>query len=278
MFNSGKFLNEFLYNIVRQDFQDFELILIDGASTDNTLEVINAFKTANQSLNLHVLSEPDSGIYDAMNKGISRSKGQWLYFMGSDDRFFSPNVLKDIYDQIVNEYVDLIYGNVQGVTSKVRYVYDTTSKVLSTGIHHQSVFYKARLFKEIGKYDLRFRVASDYHFTLKAFLRDCYSIKYIDYDVAYYGEGGYSSQYFDYKFFSSHYKILAEGEAITQIAEPKKCLENSIYCCLYLAKAKENLGFAWANLLYYLFSVKDMELSYRVKTFYNMLRWTIKIR
>ncbi|CAN5268942.1 hypothetical protein BH09BAC6_BH09BAC6_01430 [soil metagenome] len=276
VFNSAQSLTDNLQSIAAQNFKEYEIIFVDGASTDNTVQRIADFQNLNSDIKIKLLSAPDRGIYDAMNKGINLAEGEWLYFMGCDDRLYSPVVLSAIHREIEKENADLVYGNVLGITSKIKYVYDTVSKVLSTGIHHQSIFYKARLFKELGKYELNFKIAADYHFTLKVFLNRRYVTRYINQDIAWYGEGGYSSKNFDYKFYSGHYRMLASNNAIGKIDEPEKCLENSVYCCLYLAKEKKDLRFAWRNLLYYTLRLKGPDVSFSIKTITRMVMWSLK--
>ncbi|MDB5143940.1 MAG: glycosyltransferase [Mucilaginibacter sp.] len=278
LYNSALSLKDSLNSILTQSFKNYEIIFIDGGSSDNTLQIISDFENLNNTLLIKLLSGYDNGIYDAMNKGIGLASGKWLYFMGGDDTLYRADVLNEVYKELQKENVDLIYGNVYGVFSKTKYVYDTLSKVLSTGLHHQSAFYKTILFTDLGKYDLNFKIAADYHFTLKVFLNDSYKKKYINKDIAYYGEGGYSSQNFDYKFFSGHYRNLAIHNGIDKIEDPEKCLNDSIYCCLYLAKEKKELGHAWSNLFYYLTHVNGIDAFFKVKTFFRMLMWTLKSR
>ncbi len=276
LYNCANTLNNTLQSISAQTFDDYELVLVDGGSTDDTLRIITDFKNANSPIKTKLLSEPDKGIYDAMNKGVDMAAGQRLYFMGGDDRFRGPDVLAAIMKALEQEDADLIYGNVEGISSKINYKYDTESKVLSKGIHHQSAFYKSSLFQQIGKYDLRFPIAADYHFTLKVFLNDHYRKRYVDLNIALYGEGGYSSQQFDYKFFSGHYRMLAAYNGTAKLADPQECLDNSIYCCLYLAGKKKELAYAWSNLLYYLTCKTKPHGVYKAKIFLRMLMWTLK--
>ena len=276
LFNSARCVNDALESIKCQTFDDYEIILIDGLSTDDTLQLIESFKKANPLLLVKLLSEKDKGIYDAMNKGIALATGDWLYFMGSDDKLHSANVLLKINQALNAEKVNLIYGNVVGLSGKKRYVYDTIEKVLSTGIHHQSVFYSAALFKKLGNYSLQFKIAADYEFTLKVFLDENFRVKYINEDIAYYGEAGYSSQNFDYPFFSTHYRILSKKIGIKNWVNLEPCLDRSIYCCLYLGGKKKAMGLAWRNLLYYITAAPGLTLGYRIKTGLRMLSWSIK--
>jgi len=276
VYNSAGTLAENLKSIADQSYVDFEIVFVDGGSTDETLKIIHHFEIEKGHIRTRLLSEPDKGIYDAMNKGLDLAQGEWVYFMGCDDRFCSLSILAQVASEIANEDLDLVYGNVEGAVSGIRYIYNTLSKVLSVGIHHQSVFYRRSLFNELGKYDLRFKIASDYHFTLKVFLSNRYKTKYIDLDIAYYGEDGYSSRHFDYKLFSGHYRLLAKAHQIGELEDQQKCLNDSVYYCLHLALRKRSLPTAWSNLLYYIFTAKHLSLLDKIKTVYAMLARTLR--
>jgi glycosyltransferase involved in cell wall biosynthesis len=95
-FNSEKVLRECLNSIVEQTFNNYEIILIDGLSTDSTVDIIKEYSLNNP--NIHWVSEKDLGIYDAMNKGIKIANGEWVYFLGSDDKLSSNNALQEIFN------------------------------------------------------------------------------------------------------------------------------------------------------------------------------------
>jgi glycosyltransferase involved in cell wall biosynthesis len=103
-FNSGAIISRLISSIQSQDFREFEHLIIDGESTDNTIDVITRY--AAESSNVKLSIAKDNGIYDAMNKGISMAKGSWIFFIGADDYLYGPNVLKDIA-QVINIKKDL---------------------------------------------------------------------------------------------------------------------------------------------------------------------------
>ncbi|WP_186292791.1 glycosyltransferase family 2 protein [Mucilaginibacter corticis] len=276
VFNSSPTLPRLLESIVFQHYRNYELVFVDGASTDDTLTQLADFVRLNHELSVVIDSRPDKGIYDAMNRGVEKASGEWLYFIGGDDLFCDAGVLQSVKAAIETEKPDLIYGNVEGISSKTRYVYDSKAKVLAKGIHHQSVFYKRCIFDELGKYDLSYATAADYDFTLKVFFNEEYQIKYIDRDIACFGEDGFSASNFDYKFFSGHYRLLKRHKALDKLADPAKCLTDSIYCCYYLAGRKNDNAIAWRNLLFYVSRVKRASLAFRAATFLHMLKWTVK--
>lgn len=274
LYNSGKTLQKSLDSITCQSFKNIELIFVDGCSTDDTGLMLNKFINLS-NFPIRLISEPDRGIYDAMNKGLDIATGSWLYFMGGDDRFFSDTVLQEVYEAIKSAPTDIVYGNVIGESSGVVYADDTINKVLSRGIHHQSVFYKSSVFNYTGKYDLRFRIAADYHLTLKLFCERGIKIRYINTTIAVFGEGGFSSTVFDYYFFSYHYKFLMEQNAINKVDDPEKLLKESIYCCMQLARTKRHIGFAWQNIIFYVGRVK-MPIEKRMKILAQMMYWNLK--
>ncbi|SEO23601.1 Glycosyltransferase involved in cell wall bisynthesis [Mucilaginibacter gossypiicola] len=275
LYNCESTLQQALNSITSQGFKNYELILVDGGSNDNTQFIISNFKKAGNH-HIQFISEPDRGIYDAMNKGIDMATGQCLYFMGGDDILNSPAILDQIYNAIQNEPVDLIYGNVTGTVSNTKYADDNINKVLSRGIHHQGIFYKREVFNDTGKYNLKFRVAADYHLTLKVFCNPAFKTKYIDLDIARFGEAGLSSSVYDYRFYSYHYKFLSINKALNKIEDRTTLLQQSIYCSLWLVKEKQSMTFAWANILYYITGTNGLGISFRLKTFLRMVYWSLK--
>jgi glycosyltransferase involved in cell wall biosynthesis len=276
LYNSGKTLKQTLDSIACQTFKNYEVVFVDGGSADNSLQLIGNFKKAYPAIAVRLILGPDKGIYDAMNKGIDAAAGEWLYFMGGDDSLCTPLVLTEVCKAIKQDTADLIYGNVVGAVSKIKYADDNVSKVLSRGIHHQGIFYRRHLFNFTGKYSLDFKVAADYHLTLKAFCNGAFKTKYIDTDIASFGENGLSSKAYDYRFFSYHYRFLAVNKAVGKIDDALKCLETSVYCCLYLARRKQDRRFAWSIALYYITTPNQLGFLTRVKTLLRMAYWSLK--
>lgn len=275
VYNGEKTIVNALQSISNQNFQNYEIIIVDGKSKDKTLTIIDSFIKNNISIKIKILSEKDLGIYDAMNKGIQLANGHFLYFMGADDEFFSSTVLKELS---AVEDVDLIYGSVIGKFSGTTYSSNSLEHILFKGIHHQGIFYNKNVFKQIGKYDLRFRIAADYHLTLKFFLNNNFIAKSLNITISKFGEEGLSSNAFDYKFYSFHYRLLHRKTDLSRFENSLDCLKKSIYCCHYLAQNKQSLFFAWQNLIYYVFRTGGLNLKLRFSTLANMIYWTIKFR
>ena len=106
-YNSEKYLDKCLESIAIQSYPKIELIIIDNCSTDSTLNIINKY---NLRINLRVFSEPDSGIYDALNKGVVLASGEYILFLGSDDYLYEPQTIENIFFTLPKYYIfDIIH-------------------------------------------------------------------------------------------------------------------------------------------------------------------------
>lgn len=193
--NERERIEQTLLSVITQTYKNRELIVIDGASTDGTLEIINKYKKDIT----HLFSEKDDGIYYAMNKGISLAKGDYLIFMNGGDRFYDKDVLLNVFNnKSISE--DIIYGNVcyifplSGKTSincppeKINRLYLTNNT-----INHQSTFFRSTLFAQLGGFDTKYRIASDYDFYIRAiFIHKC-SIRHIPLTISYFYKDGISN-------------------------------------------------------------------------------------
>jgi glycosyltransferase involved in cell wall biosynthesis len=192
-YNSETTILAALTSIKNQKFSNFEVLVVDGKSSDKTVELTNQFLL--EGLNLTCISEPDHGIYDAMNKGIAAAKGEYLYFLGSDDTLFNENVLQQVADSINRQPADFIYGNV--LMSKSGQCYDGAfnfAKLLTKNISHQAIFYKRTIFQQLGRYNLEYKLHADWNFNLKCFNSPLIQTQFIDVLVARFTEGNTSSK------------------------------------------------------------------------------------
>lgn len=162
VFNGGKTVADAISSVVSQHYSNVELIIIDGGSTDNTLAVI---KDNEHHIDIWT-SEPDNGAYDAMNKGLALARGDWLYFLGSDD------VMLDCLHRIAPHCTaprSIYYGDVYMPGRHAMYGGRFSArKLLRRNICHQAIFYPRELFTKY-RYDLRYAVAADYFLNLCAF-------------------------------------------------------------------------------------------------------------
>ena len=192
-------------------FKNFEYLIIDGGSTDGSLELINQY--ANDIT--YWVSEPDKGIYNAMNKGIAKAKGEYLQFLNSGDWLTESTVLDKMFGNL--PVCDMLYGNMikvlpggalhtdkgpQGAVISLRTFYNSN-------INHSSVFIKRSLFSTYGLYDEHLKIASDWKFFLIAAGLNRAEIVYKNIDVAYFDMTGISNTQKEL-LFSEKEKVLAE--------------------------------------------------------------------
>lgn len=201
--NAANTIANCLNSIISQQYINFEVWIIDGLSTDNTLNIIADYRLKHPYLNL--LSEKDSGIYDAMNKGVKICTGQWIYFLGSDDTLYDNTVLSKIADAAQNSTAEVIYGNVimrgQNQWNLNNVVFNgeyNLEKLLELTINHQAIFYNKAVFEKCGFYDLKYQTNADYDFNLRCY--SSVSFRYIDIIVANFFVGGQSTHFPDDQF------------------------------------------------------------------------------
>jgi glycosyltransferase involved in cell wall biosynthesis len=160
VYNNVNTLEQTILSVINQTYKNIEYIIIDGGSTDGTVDIIKKY----EDKLTYWVSEPDRGIYDAMNKGIYKATGEWIYFLGSDD------ILLDILDKIIFNFKkinEIYYGNVCFKYSSI--IYDgkfTKLKLAIKNISHQAIFYPKHLLVRMP-FDLNFTVYSDYYTNIK---------------------------------------------------------------------------------------------------------------
>jgi len=206
-YNSEKTLARCLDSVVSQNFGSFEIVIIDGKSDDSTLDIVEHYSV--KFLNINFQSEPDLGIYDAMNKGIRLSKGRYLYFMGSDDLFCSSKILEIVAKSTYHNTYDLIYGDVYNRSlNKIFGGLITDEKLLRHQVCHQSIFYTRDLFTFFGDYNIEMKVNADMYFNHMIFNNDKIRSKYLGLVIAEYDGGGYSSFTFDIEYWNQAQKFF----------------------------------------------------------------------
>lgn len=152
-------------SLVPQTFKNFEWIVVDGGSTDDTLSFLSA-----NTLNANILSGTDSGIYDAMNKGLAKATGEYVLFLNAGDKLSDPDILRTLSTIIKAENPDLIYGD--ALEENLSYKKARSHERIDWGMftHHQSIYYARRLIQDMA-YDLKYSIAADYDFTRRALKR-----------------------------------------------------------------------------------------------------------
>lgn len=186
VYNNDKTIRDAMQSVLGQTYKNIEYVIIDGGSKDNTVNLINEYK---EKLGYFV-SEKDSGLYDAMNKGILACTGDVIGILNSDDLYQDSHVIKDVMDQFDNDpELDILYGNLVYVKS------DDTNKVVrnwkSKSYYknffenanvppHPSLFLKSEVYKSAGLFDLQYKLAADYELMLRIFKKHNFKSKHIN--------------------------------------------------------------------------------------------------
>ena len=202
-FNSANTLRRALDSIIGQTLNDLEVLIMDGVSTDQTLDIA---KTYNGN-RIRIFSEPDNGVYDAMNKGIDKASGEWLYFLGSDDYLFSKDVLSKVFEKKLDG-IDILYGDVCAPQLDKRHYGEWSIETLPYNRCHQAIFYRKKIFEMTGLYNLKYSVLADYAINLQWFLRRDIKNLYCPISIASFTPGGYSEIIFDDAFYEDYEMIL----------------------------------------------------------------------
>ena len=218
-YNNVEGLRATMESVLNQTCQDFEYIVIDGGSTDGSLEVIRAYADRLD----YWVSEADRGVYHAMNKGIGQAQGEYLNFMNSGDCFHSPRVLEEVVSEV--EGCDILLGRYcNRDTQEVKQVRRgpvTLLTLLKEPFNHQSMFYARSLFAE-RQYDESLRIQSDFKFNVLSIVFGQCRVAFTDTIVADYDFNGISS---------NTPLVCEEREAVLQQLFPRRVLED--YLNLY---------------------------------------------
>lgn len=176
-------------SVVSQTYRDFEFIVVDGGSTDGSVEVIRK----NEAAITRSVSEKDSGIYEAMNKGIRLATGEYCLFLNSGDWLVAPDVLARVFGPAWPAK-DIVYGDHQ--TQRGRYSYPpriSLGTLFTSSIGHNVAFIRRRLFEQCGYYNENLRIAADWEFFITAFVLHNCTYQHIDTMVSFFDESGVSS-------------------------------------------------------------------------------------
>lgn len=176
-YNSGRTISSTISSLLEQTYEDIEYVIVDGGSTDNTVSIIKRYEKDFRG-NMLWLSEPDNGLYDAMNKGISLATGDLIGILNSDDTFFSNTVIQEIVNFHRLNNIEASVGNVVQCKNNGKVVRFYSSKnwnplKLCSGNMppHPSVFIKKELFDVLGLYHSGFKIAADYELIVRYFLK-----------------------------------------------------------------------------------------------------------
>lgn len=219
-FNSVKTIERTIKSVLAQNYSELEYIIIDGGSTDGTLDIIRKYKE-----NLSVwISEPDDGLYDAMNKGLAKATGEVFAFLNSDD-YYTENVLERVNEYFKTDDVDMVSGNMyicaEGTVKKA--VYDKSNREnLFFGVvyPHPALFAKRELYIKYGGFDTSYKIAADSDWVMKVCLNGAKVICVEDY-FTYFSDGGISSRK-QYLALEEEYRMALKYAKLSAYAHMEK--------------------------------------------------------
>ncbi len=218
-YNAANYIKECLQSIAQNITIDYELIIVDGSSSDNTIEIINLFK----GIQPIVISEPDKGIYDAMNKGTRLAHGKWILFLGADDRIL-PSITT-IFSHLNNSNT-IYYGNCRNAEKKFGGEF-SAYRLAKMNLCHQAIFYPVKVFRKYT-FNLQYPVFADYLLNIQCWGDPSFTKEYLNIDIAHYNLDGFSSIAKDHSFKLEKPKWI------------KKHLGFTIYLRYYIRKIKES--------------------------------------
>lgn len=207
--NEKELLKKTIRSVLTQSYSDYEFIIIDGKSTDGTMELIQEAAAQNESI--RYISEKDNGIYDAMNKGIALAKGEYILFMGAGDTFYHEHVLQQV---AFHKGYDVIYGYgfFSSGKEKGKQIGAKMTKwniLLDRCVAHQATYVKTSLMKQYG-FNVKYKAYADQDFLIHMY-RDKKTFYYMNEPLCYYDGTGFSSQEDNReKYLDDHLLIMKE--------------------------------------------------------------------
>lgn len=232
-YNSGRVLRTTLESVLKQTYSDIEYIIIDGASKDNTMDLVHEYEPLFNG-RIKWISEPDKGIYDAMNKGIRMATGDIVGIINSDDFYHRTDVLSRVAEAFEEPGVQAVYGDVRFVhpgdlDKTIRYY---SSKVFSQKLFrygfmpaHPTFFTYKKYFEEFGYYKTNYKIAADYELLVRFLYVHKLQAKYLPLDFMKMRTGGVSTA-------SVRSNILLNKEIV------RACRENGLWTCFPLLLMK----------------------------------------
>ena len=232
-YNACFSLEKTILSVINQDYSNLEFIIIDGASVDNTKRIIKKYE---KDINIWI-SEPDKGIYEAMNKGIGMAKGDWINFLNSGDTYTHAETLTKLSQKIQSES-DIVYGDrfyLKNNKKKLQKAMPIETIFKRMPFGHQATFFKREIIKKIG-FDETYKFAADYNLLMQLYLEN-YKFQHVKLPICNYVSGGRSES--GLRPYLEVLKILLDNCSDVEIIEQndyfksfyknsKKLLKNSI--------------------------------------------------
>lgn len=239
VYNAVATIEQTILSVVKQDYSNIEYIIVDGGSTDGTLDIVKKYE---KKIALW-LSEPDHGIYDAMNKGLTYATGDYIYYLGADDCLLAPNSISQVVSFLQdNPEVDVLCASVMMVDSvyRIEKVYSSNfseADVLSGyNTPHQGMFVRREILQKY-RFDTSYHIAADYKNFLKFYLDQNIALKKTAMIVAYYANDG----------------VSGNGTDAQRMEDVRALQENGVNVTAYYAKKKQEKSSHMTNILRWAF-------------------------
>ncbi len=191
--NGEDTLERTIRSMAIQDFGEYEYLILDGASTDGTMRIVER----NAAHVTMFRSEPDSGVYDAMNKALELCRGEYVYFLNCGDWLAEPDILSRMAREIRAARADIVHGNVYSAWVAEERIDRTRildpRDLLYDTVCHQAIFASRRVFESTGGFDMRYAICADRDWLLRAVLKHGFRLAYTDMAVCVFDGGGLSS-------------------------------------------------------------------------------------
>lgn len=206
VYNGEKHIEQTIKSVLNQTYSNIEYLIIDGASTDNTLKIINQYKEKITQF----VSEEDSGIYNAMNKGLALAKGEIIGILNADDYYFE-NTIQQVVEAFSASKSDLIYGNMVKLKTlqNIDYLKEVAPNISlieqTMPIFHPATFVKKSVYEKIGGFNEKYKLSADYDFIYRAYKNNL-NFEYIPQPLTVFRIDGISST--NCQSYKEGYKIL----------------------------------------------------------------------
>lgn len=274
-----QYLTQCLTSVHNQNYENIEHIIIDGASTDGTLDILKEYEEKGW---IKVYSEPDSGIYQAMNRGIDRANGKYIVFMNADDCFSVDNAISASVELLEKTQADVSFADVS-------YLYDNGKSTLWKGdlsivfsappFCHQVMFTKTDLLKEIGYFNEKYKIVSDYEMIVRLVLGG-YRFVHLNENIATFRAGGVSCDRAlmineDAQMYCDMYKNFCDL-SFSEAEEIYKCHTLPLKLAVKLSKYLHGTD----KIKFWAYNIRKHLFQFRLSKRYGMLRlcgvWIIR--
>ena len=216
-YNSEKTIRDTIESVLSQNYDNYEHLIIDGKSKDNTLKIIDEYKKKYKG-KLRVISEKDKGLYDAMNKGIEKATGDIIGLLNSDDKYADSKVLEEIAKAFKNKKIEGTYSDLEFKDQdmeKTTRVWISKQGKYQLGWHppHPTLYLRQEVDTKIGKFNLKYRMCADYDFMIRMMVNKT-QLNYIPKVLIHMRSGGVSTAGLKgyIKNFKESYKVLKNNK------------------------------------------------------------------